>query len=71
MPSPKYSQPDEKVGLKITAAERNLLCEDVTFVDNKYGLIVPSGSGPVGYTFRNAIPSSLQEHQATRQGRKE
>ena len=33
---PKHIQPDEKVGLKITAAERNLLCEDVTFLDDEY-----------------------------------
>jgi len=33
---PKYIRPDEPVGMKITAAERNPLCEDVTFLDDKY-----------------------------------
>jgi hypothetical protein len=36
MPKPKYVRPDQPVGLKITAAERNLLCEDVTFLDDEY-----------------------------------
>ena len=36
MSKPKHIRPDELVGLKITAAERNLLCEDVTFLDDEY-----------------------------------
>lgn len=36
MPKPKYVPPDEPVGLQLTAAERNLLCEDVTFLDDEY-----------------------------------
>jgi hypothetical protein len=36
MPARKYVKPDEKVGLKLTAAERITILNDVEFLDDDY-----------------------------------
>jgi hypothetical protein len=36
MPTRKYVKPDERVGLKLTAAERRLLLDDVMWLDDEY-----------------------------------
>lgn len=55
MPSRKYVQLDEKVGLNLTTAERNTLLKDVEFLDDDYEQVLretPAGQA-IEFTLRD------------------